>query len=123
MAQALKQLRDRFDRLGIVLSGLCAVHCLATLLLVAGMGLSGGILLDPALHRVGLALAIAVGALGLGFGLARHGKREPLMIGAAGLSLMTLALLTGHSPAEAALTIAGVALVALAHWRNVKHLA
>ena len=123
MAEAFRQMRDRFDRLGIVLSGLCAVHCLVTLLLVAGLGLSGGILLDPALHRVGLALAIVVGAVALGFGLARHGKREPLAIGAVGLALMTLALLTGHSPAEAGLTIAGVALVALAHWRNVKHLA
>lgn len=122
MAQALRQMRDRFDRLGIALSGLCAVHCLVTLVLVAGLGIGGGALLDPALHRVGLALAIAVGALGLGFGLARHGKREPLVIGAVGLALMTLALLTGHSPAEAALTIAGVALVALAHWRNAKHL-
>jgi len=123
MAEALKQMRDRFDRLGILLSGLCAVHCLVTLLLVAGLGLSGGILLDPALHRVGLALAIVVGAVGLGFGLVRHGKRGPLAIGAVGLALMTLALVTGHSPAEAGLTIAGVALVALAHWRNVKHLA
>ena len=127
MAQALRQMRDRFDRLGIALSGLCAVHCLATLLLVAGLGAGAGwgagALLDPALHRVGLALAIVVGAVALGFGLARHGQREPLAIGAVGLALMTLALLTGHSPAEAALTIAGVALVALAHWRNVKHLA
>jgi len=123
MAEALKQMRNRFDRLGIVLSGLCAVHCLVTLLLVAGLGFSGGILLDPALHRVGLALAIVVGAVALGFGLVRHGKRGPLAIGAVGLALMTLALVTGHSPAEAGLTIAGVALVALAHWRNVKHLA
>lgn len=122
MTGALKHMRDRFDRLGIVISGLCAVHCLVTLLLVAGLGLSGGVLLDPALHRVGLALAIVVGAVALGVGLARHGRREPMVIGAVGLALMTLALLTGHSPAEAGLTIAGVALVALAHWRNAKHL-
>jgi hypothetical protein len=111
MAQAFKLLRDRFDRVGIVISGLCALHCLATLLLVAVLGLGGGVLLDPAIHRIGL-----------GLGLARHGRREPLLLGLAGLSLMTTALLTGHSPLEAALTISGVALVALAHWRNVRHL-
>ena len=122
MTEALKHMRDRFDRLGILLSGLCAVHCLATLLLVAGLGLSGGILLDPALHRIGLALAIVVGAVALGLGVVRHGKRGPLTIGAVGLALMTIALITGHSPVEAALTIAGVALVALAHWRNARHL-
>jgi hypothetical protein len=122
MAEALKLVRDRFDRVGILLSGLCALHCLTTLVLVAALGLGGGFLLNPAMHRVGLALAILVGGIGLGVGIARHGKREPLALGAAGLALMTLALLTGHGPAEAALTIAGVTLVAWAHWRNVRHL-
>ena len=122
MAQAFKAMRDRFDRVGILLSGLCAVHCVATLVLVTVLGLGGGILLNPALHRVGLALAIAVGGIALGLGVSRHGRREPLVIGSAGLTLMMLALLTGHSPAEAALTIAGVSLVAFAHWRNVRHL-
>lgn len=120
MAQALKLLRDRFDRLGILLSGLCALHCLITLALVAVFGLGGGLLLDPALHRIGLALAIVVGGIGLGLGIARHGRREPMLLGLAGLSLMIVALLTGHSPAEAALTISGVALVAWAHWRNLR---
>ena len=122
MAETLRQLRDRFDRVGILLSGLCAVHCLATLLLVAVLGLGGGVLLSPAIHRIGLALAIVVGGIGLGFGVARHGRREPLLLGIAGLLLMGTALATGHGPAEAALTIAGVGLVALAHWRNVRHL-
>ena len=122
MAQAFKLMRDRFDRVGILLSGLCALHCVATLVLVAVLGLGGGFLLNPALHRVGLALAIVVGGIALGLGVSRHGRREPLMIGGTGLSLMALALLTGHSPVEAALTIAGVSLLAFAHWRNVRHL-
>ena len=122
MAETCKLLRDRFDRVGILLSGLCAVHCLATLGLVAVLGLGGGFLLNPAIHRIGLALAIVVGAIALGLGITRHGRREPLMIGGAGLSLMALALITGHGPAEAALTIAGVTLLAFAHWRNVRHL-
>src|SRR4051812_8683525 len=122
MAEALKAIRDRFDRVGIVLSGLCALHCVATLVLVAVLGLGGGILLDPAVHRIGLALAILVGGIALGLGISRHRRREPLLIGGAGLSLMALALITGHGPAEAALTIAGVTLVAFAHWRNVRHL-
>jgi hypothetical protein len=123
MAAALKLMRNRFDRLGLLLSGLCAVHCLATLALVALLGMSGGFLLDPALHRIGLGLAVAIGVIALGFGVVRHGRREPLALGAAGLTLMGIALLTGHGPGEAALTIAGVSLVALAHWKNVRHLA
>ena len=115
MGQALIQLRDRFDRVGILLSGLCAVHCLATLVLVTALGLTGGALLDPAIHRVG--------GIAIGIGVARHGKREPLWIGVFGLALMALALAAGHGATEAVATISGVALVALAHWRNVRHLA
>jgi hypothetical protein len=123
MEHAFRLMRDRFDRVGIVLSGLCAVHCLATLMVVALLGLGGGLLLDPAIHRVGLALAMVVGVVGLGLGFSRHARREPLALGAAGLSLMGMALAFGHGPQEGALTVAGVALVALAHWRNVRHLA
>ena len=123
MTEALIQLRDRFDRVGILLSGLCAVHCLATLVLVAALGLSGGALLDPAIHRVGLGLAIVVGAIAIGIGVSRHGRSEPVWIGIGGLALMALALAAGHGAIEAVATISGVALVALAHWRNVRHLA
>jgi hypothetical protein len=123
MSEALRLMRDRFDRVGIFLSGLCALHCLATLVLVAALGIGGGVLLDPAIHRVGLAVAIVVGVVALGFGIARHGRTGPLAIGAAGLSLMGLALAVGHGTTEVVATIAGVGLVALAHWRNVRHLA
>jgi hypothetical protein len=121
MAYALRLMRDRFDRVGILLSGLCAVHCVASLLLVAALG-TGGVLFDPALHRIGLAVAIVIGGIALGVGVARHRRTGPLVIGAAGLSLMGVALAVGHGTAEAVTTIAGVALVAFAHWRNVRHL-
>ena len=109
--------------MGIVLSGLCAVHCLLGLVLVSLLGLGGEALLNPSIHRVGLALAVAVGALTLGLGALRHGKLAPLAIGACGLALMTGGLLVAHGPMEAFLTIAGVALVATAHIRNLRHAA
>ena len=62
MRNAMLSIRDRLDRVGVLLSGLCALHCLAGLLLVAGLGLGGEYLLAPIIHRVGLALAI-VGAM------------------------------------------------------------
>lgn len=113
-------IRDRLDRVGVLLSGLCAVHCLASLLLVAGMGLGGEFLLNPAIHRVGLALAIAVGAGTLVMGVVRHGDPVPLHAGAAGIALMGVALFVGHGTAEAVLTIGGVVLLAAAHLRNMR---
>lgn len=121
MRDAVLSIRNRLDGLGMVLSGLCAVHCLLGLVLVSVLGLGGGVLLAPEIHEIGLALAIGVGVLTLGLGALRHGRTGPLLIGGAGITLMGAALLAGHGPAEAVLTIAGVALVAFAHIRNLRH--
>ncbi|PKB13980.1 MerC mercury resistance protein [Novosphingobium kunmingense] len=120
MRLAMLSIRDRLDRVGVLLSGLCAVHCLASLMLVAGLGLGGGWLLAPAIHRIGLALAIAVGAMTLVVGAIRHRDPVPLHAGAVGLALMTLALFVGHGAEEAILTIAGVSVLAYAHLRNIR---
>ncbi len=119
--QAFISIRGRLDRVGVVLSGLCALHCVAGLLLVAGLGLGGEVLLAPVIHRVGLALAIVVGSVTLVLGVVRHGDPVPLQVGAAGIGLMALALFVGHGTAEGVLTIMGVALLAWAHLRNLRH--
>jgi hypothetical protein len=122
MSEALALIRSRFDRLGMILSGLCVVHCLGSLAIVALFGFGGSLLLDPAIHRVGLGVAVVVGAVAIGLGVMRHRRSEPLLLGILGLALMALALVAGHGPAEALLTIAGVTIVAAAHWRNLRHL-
>jgi hypothetical protein len=114
-------IRGRFDRMGVMLSSLCAVHCLAGLVLVSVLGLGGEALLNPAIHRVGLALAVAIGAGTLGLGWRHHGRRGPLMLGSCGLALMTCGLIVPHGPLEAFLTIPGVLLLATAHIRNLRH--
>ena len=119
--QAFISIRSRLDRVGVVLSGLCALHCMAGLLLVAGLGLGGEVLFAPAIHRVGLALAIAVGSVTLVLGVVRHGDPVPLQVGAAGIGLMAVALFVGHGSAEGVLTVMGVALLAWAHLRNLRH--
>ena len=111
----------RLDRAGVLISGLCLVHCLAGLLLVTLLGLGGGVLLAPEWHEWGLGLAIAVGARGLGLGALRHRRMVILAQGLTGLLLMGLALGVGHGAREAGLTIAGVLLVGLAHIRNLRH--
>ena len=114
-------IRDRLDSLGIALSGLCAVHCVLSIVLVSLLGLGGEMLFDPAIHRAGLALAVLVGTVTLGIGVIRHGRLSVLLIGAFGIALMALGLAVPHGGPEAALTIAGVVLVAAAHIRNLRH--
>lgn len=119
MRTAFLAIRNRLDRAGIILSGLCAVHCILGVVLVGILGLGGEALLSPDIHRIGLALALVVGIISLGFGVMRHGRVAPLAIGASGLTLMGIALFVGHGIEETVLTIAGVGLVAFAHIRNL----
>ena len=123
MRDALHPIRHRLDRLGIMLSGMCAVHCLLGIVLVSALGLGGEAFLAPAIHRTGLALAVLVGLVTLGLGVLRHGQLAPLAIGSCGIALMTAGLAVQHGAGEAVLTVAGVALVALAHIRNLRHAA
>ncbi len=113
-------LRGRFDRLGVVISGLCMLHCVAGLFLIGVLGLGGGVLLNPAIHRFGLVAAFTVGMFTIGAGALRHGHRLPLALGTTGLALMAAAIASDHGTGEALLTICGVVLVASAHIVNMR---
>lgn len=113
-------LRQRLDRIGIGLAGLCALHCLAALLVVPVLGLGGHFLLDQNIHQIGLALALVVAAVALVGGLVRHRRVVPLLVSVGGLALMALALVVPHGVSEFALTLAGVSFVALGHVLNLR---
>jgi len=109
------------DRLAIGVSGLCVVHCLATATLLALASTAGGLLLHPLLHEIGLAVAIALGAFGLGRGAVVHGAAMPAALGALGLGMMAGALTLPHGMGghdEAVWTVLGVSLLALGHHLN-----
>lgn len=113
-------IRNRLDRIGMMLSCLCAVHCVAGLVIVAGLGLGGGLLLNPAIHRVGLVLATLVAGVAIGLGALQHRRAAPFVIAMTGLSFMGGALAVGHGTEEAVLTIIGVTLVSLGHLLNIR---
>jgi len=106
--------------LGIGLAGLCAVHCLATLLLVSALGLGGHFLLEENIHRIGLALALLAAGGAIGWGYMRHGRLLPFVVALAGLALMAAALVVPHGPNEFVLTLIGVVLVSAGHLLNLR---
>ncbi len=108
----------RLDRLGIALSGLCAVHCVMSVILMTLVASVGGALLHPAIHEVGLVLAIILGAAALGMGIIRHGYMLPAAIGGLGLGVMAGAASIPHGDMETVWTLTGVALLALGHDLN-----
>ena len=120
MAFAFPRIRGRLDRIGLALSCLCAVHCVLGIVIVAGLGLGGAFLLDPAIHRVGLLLATIVAGVAIGLGAIQHRRAAPFVVAMMGLSFMGGALAVEHGPEEAVLTIIGVSLVALGHVLNLR---
>ncbi len=119
-AEVITRKADRswLDRVAIGLSGVCLVHCLATSVVLTVLASAGGLLLNPLIHEVGLALAICLATVALGRGWLRHRATAPALVGVAGLGLMGSALLVDHGLGETALTIVGVGFVALGHHLN-----
>ena len=118
-ALSSRALDSRFDRLAIGLSGLCAVHCLASAVLVALAASAGGLLLNPVFHEVGLSIAIVLGAIALGRGMWQHGFMLPSSVGGLGLGMMAGAISMPHDGgSETLFTLIGVGLLALGHDLN-----
>jgi MerC mercury resistance protein len=110
---------SRLDRIAMGLSGLCAVHCVATAVLLGVLASAGGLLGQPIIHEVGLSLAMILGAIALGRGIREHGFVLPSLVGALGLGTMAYAMTLHESGREPALTILGVAVLALGHRLNI----
>lgn len=110
----------RLDRIAIGLSTLCAVHCVATIILLGALSSLGHFFTAPIIHEAGLALAVLIGALALGAGIRRHRLLMPSIIGGVGLATMAAGLLVPHGVGEAMTTIIGVSLVAVAHYLNMR---
>jgi len=110
---------SQLDRLAVALSGLCAVHCVATAFFLAILASAGGLFGQPIIHEVGLILAMVIGALALGGGYKEHGFILPVAVGLVGLATMGYALTLHETGYEPAVTIVGVAILALGHRLNL----
>ena len=110
---------SRLDRLAMGLSGLCAVHCVATAVLLALVASAGGLLGKPIIHEVGLTLAMILGAVALGRGFREHGFILPCVVGVCGLAIMAYAMTLHETGFEPVFTILGVSVLALGHRLNM----
>jgi hypothetical protein len=110
---------SRLDGIAMTLSGLCAVHCVATAVLLGLLASAGGLLGNPIIHEVGLTLAMILGAIALGRGMREHGAILPSLVGGVGLATMAYAMTLHESGFEPVVTILGVSVLALGHRLNI----
>jgi len=111
---------SRLDRLAMGLSGLCAVHCVATVVLLGLVASAGGMLGKPIVHEVGLSIAMIIGAVALGRGIREHGFLLPSAVGSIGLAIMAYAMTLHETGFEPVFTILGVLTLALGHKLNIE---
>ncbi len=100
------------------MSGLCAIHCMATTVAVVLLSSAAGLLAAPIVHEVGLSIAMILGAVALGEGALRHGLLLPVAVGGLGLGVMAGALTLDHGVQETIYTILGVSILAFGHELN-----
>lgn len=114
--------RHLLDQLGIGVAGFCALHCIATVVLVSGLGVGTHFLLEPAIHEIGLLLAFLIALVAISWGAFRHRRPGPILVAFVGLGFMGAALTVGHGNEEFVLTLIGVSLVAAGHLLNIRNL-
>ena len=120
MSSASSLIRRTLDRAGIWLSSLCLLHCLLSIIVVSALGIGGQFFFAPEIHRYGLALALIIAAVAIGWGALRHRKAAPFVTAMMGLTFMGGALAVPHGIYEAVLTIIGVTLVSIGHILNLR---
>ena len=120
MGQMSISIRQRLDRAGIWLSSLCLLHCVLTIVLVSMLGAGSHFLLAPEIHRFGIAVALIIAAVAIGWGALRHRRAAPFVTAMVGLTFMGGALAMPHGFYEVVFTMIGVALVATGHFLNMR---
>ena len=91
-----------------------------SILIVSALGIGGEFLLAPVIHRIGLAIALIIAAVAIGWGALQHRRAAPFVIAMMGLTFMGGALAVPHGVHEVVLTIIGVTLVSIGHILNLR---
>ncbi|MAJ61394.1 MAG: hypothetical protein CBC48_16455 [bacterium TMED88] len=118
-------LRSFADSVGILGSAICALHCMATpVLIMAGASLPLWQADDESFHQTMLWLIVPSSIMAFSLGCWRHKDRWVLALGALGLFGITLPIAAPHGVlsevGERWVTVCAAAMLVAAHLRNFK---
>ena len=126
-SESKTRMRTILDRIGISASLLCAVHCAAMPLAIAILPLAGAhVLFDGTVEVVMIVLSATIGIVSLGSSYRVHRRLNPLMIMAAGATILVANFFGHDTHSELVETLhpyiaaaAGI-LIATAHRINMR---
>jgi len=121
----MRPLHTLLDALAVLISGLCALHCLALpVLLLLFPLLIGSVFTDEEFHRLILWIILPTSVIAVAAASYRHFDRQVLIWVASGMVLLLLAAFWAHDHAPAwvdiSLTTVGGLILAIGHIRNVR---
>ncbi len=113
------------DRLAILLSSVCAVHCLLLPVAITLLPIMQGSLLDEAsFHVVFLFLVVPTSVIALSVGCRKHKNLKTAALGTLGLGILIVASIWGHELVgylgERLMVTAGGAILAISHIINYR---
>jgi len=117
--------QGRLDAIAVVLSGVCMLHCLALpLLLTISPILNVTLLSETVFHVLLLAFILPTSVIALTIGCRSHKDKITLVLGALGLSILTITAFFGHQlvglTGERILSSFGGLILASAHIQNYR---
>ena len=107
------------DTWGVICSGLCLIHCLATPLLIAGgsLGVLGILLTNEWVHQLMLVPVVLFSVLSFPSAYKKHRHHMPGLLAIIGVFGLILAVTYGHD-FETVLTAIGASILMVAHGWN-----
>ncbi|MBT8084960.1 MAG: MerC domain-containing protein [Woeseia sp.] len=121
MTQTAANQNPDIDRIAIVMSALCIVHCLALPVVLIALPFVAQFA-STHWHLPMLLFAVPVSVTAIVIGYRRHGNFGLLAGAALGLALLIGGATLGHNylgpAADRSLTIAGSLILAFVHWQN-----
>lgn len=113
--------RTTADRLGIVASTLCAIHCAGGAFLIGAAG-AGRWFADERLESGFVIVAVSLVVIALTRGFRTHGARLPIVLAAVGIALVAIVRGGAIDVAglESAMSIAGACFLVSAHAANLR---
>jgi hypothetical protein len=112
-----------WDRVGIFLSSLCALHCILTPFVILSIPMMARYYLaNPYFHLAMAILILPVGSWAFILGFRHHHNKRVLFLGIPGLLIISIAPMLIHQfnfrLNEIALMVTGSGLLITAHWIN-----
>lgn len=105
------------DRVGVSLSGACALHCLATPLFVTVLSVTP---LGEEIEGPMIAIALALAAVTFSAGFVRNTTILPLLLLVTAAPLMIASRCFHHPVLETSLLVAGAILLSIGHVVNLR---